>query len=207
MGRRGLASSLSAILWQRDPQIKGSAGAAARRRSAGAGGGGAVGRPGRREDSAGSAYVTGRAPARPPSGEVGAGLRRPQRRRGPPGPQAAEVRQPDLGRGQLNAGGGLGVPGPPGLALAPPSACWQRRHFRRLEAILPRFSGSRGRGGRSRGAGNTGRPSPRSARPVPSPPRRGGLPPTSLGRIVRTGGTDELRGGKPRPWSTFHIAQ
>ena len=119
MGRRGLASSLSAILWQRDPHIKGSAGVAARRRSAGAGGGGAVGRPGRREDSAGSAYVTGRAPARPPSGEVGAGRRRPQRRRGPPSPQAAEVRPPGPGRGQLSAGGGLGIPGPPGLPLAP----------------------------------------------------------------------------------------
>lgn len=122
VGRQGLASSLSAILWQRDPQIKGSAGVAARRRSAGAGGGGAVGRPGRREDSAGSAYVTGRAPARPPSGEVGAGRRRPQRRRGPPSPQEAEVRLPGPGRGQLSAGGGFGVPGPPGLPLAPPSA-------------------------------------------------------------------------------------
>lgn len=179
MGRRGFASSLSAILWQRDPQIKGSAGVAARRRSAGAGGGGAVGRPGRREDSAGSAYVTGRAPARPPFGEVGAGRRRLQRRRGPPSPQAAEVRPPGPGRGQLSAGGGLGVPGPPGLPLAPPSARWQGRHFRRLEAILPRFSGSRGRGGRSRGAGNAGRPSPRSARPVTPSASRAPPPPSA----------------------------
>ena len=61
-------ASINPFLLIRDYR-KGSARVVARRRSAGAGGGSTVGRPWRREDSVGSAYVTRWAQAQPPSGE------------------------------------------------------------------------------------------------------------------------------------------